>query len=185
MPVIRLGTQDAEPDDVIEEEEADEEVEEEQEEPFVGQELDSLLETAAKNDNAPGDIAMVDVPPEESVPEVAPPLIPTPTATASPPLDVNASGKRPQHEIVPLSSTKRMKVNKDEVEQPVAGSTPITVTTRSSKRISETVVAPEVPASSPAVAAPQAAETKAGESDDDDDDIQLVMGHDTDDESDS
>ncbi|KAF2446501.1 hypothetical protein P171DRAFT_430645 [Karstenula rhodostoma CBS 690.94] len=195
MPVIRTGTRElddgADGADEDEEEEIQEEVE--GDDGFVGNELDTLLGTAHTADFR-GDVAMAE---EVDVPATASPSLMSndrPTTTLE---SANAMGKRPQEDTASLSPPKRVKVGDEEEHLNVT-----TLPVQTSATIPTAIVAPnlEAPAVVPdllaisqdlapriiAAAAPPStkAENAAEEdSDDDDDKISLVLGQDTDSES--
>jgi pre-rRNA-processing protein RIX1 len=199
MPVIRTGTHELEGVDEDEEEESEEEEEMPEEfegdDEFVGNELDTLLETARTSD-AGDDVAMAEVV-DIAVATSAPLTLNDRPATSLE--SANAVGKRPQEDSVSLSSPKRVKVSEEQEQLHVA-----TLPVQTSAAVPTTVVAPklevptvvpDLPATSqalahPVLAAPAAPSKKAGipaeqDSDDDDDDdkISLVLGQDTDSES--
>ncbi|KAL1608083.1 hypothetical protein SLS60_003022 [Paraconiothyrium brasiliense] len=193
MPVIRMHTYEPEDVDEEEKEETLEEIEGDDE--FVGNELDTLLETVATSEVSGGDIAMA-----EAV------VMDATTTTAVKSNDrateilerANAVSKRPQEDGPSLAPPKRVKVSEEHGE-PHDSTLPV----QPSIAMPTTIVAPELeastltsdlPAASNIVAAsvpitpgvpPTAAEKPAEEDseDDDDDKISLVLGQDTDSES--
>lgn len=195
MPVIRTGTHELEEDgDEDEDEDEDAGMSEEVggDDEFVGNELDSLLGTAPTAD-VRGDIAMAE---EHDTSVTDPPFMSNdrPISTLE---SASAIGKRPQEDPATLSPPKRVKVSAHH-EQPHVATLPM----QQSAAISTTVAAPEIdtvavvpdtPAipqalAPSAIAAPTAAAANAGrpteeDSDDDDDKISLVLGQDTDSES--
>ncbi|KAF2128622.1 hypothetical protein P153DRAFT_342540 [Dothidotthia symphoricarpi CBS 119687] len=204
VPVIRVGHQDTDLDDEMEdeaeeedgedeeeeeeeEEEAEEkELEEEQEVPdkvdehFVGQELDTLLESAGQPSTAATDHTMSEAPADEEVisQTKATSDIPEPAT----PQDI---GKRPHAADAPLSPAKRVRTSERvrQREEAQRTSYPILPATTPTKP-------PVVPATSDFTATttasviPELPEPgEAGDSDDDEDVVPLVFGQDTDDES--
>ncbi|KAI4618813.1 hypothetical protein J4E80_005417 [Alternaria sp. BMP 0032] len=204
MPVIRLGGKDLELDDGNDEDEEmeveEEEVEEEEEQQaleqaddhFAGQELDNLLETAGQSDTTAKDFAMEDAP-TPSKPDVFTPRsvrkgtlaqrpnIPEPTAFSE--------TKRPIGEDGPLSPSKRAKTGEDEqrITHPIPPAPTTSVSFSKSTPTTEVAATSDFAATSTASAVPELPEPGEGGLDDedsDDDKISLVLGVDTDDESD-
>ncbi|KAJ8117049.1 hypothetical protein OPT61_g1666 [Boeremia exigua] len=179
LPVIRLGSQDTELDEEVEEDD-EAEVEEDDamedtvqaEDEFVGDQLDSMLKTVGQTDVAVRDTAMEDVPPIDGLAE----------ENAQP----EATGKRPHTADPPLSPAKRVRF---ETEYAAAASMPPAANATVPR--SEITIPAEVPATSDftatstASAIPALPEPGEGgdDSDDDDDVVPLVFGQDTDDES--
>jgi len=181
MPVVRTGGQelageseedeDEEADDSEEEEEEDEEKEEEEDQ-FVGNELDTLLETAASTDSVGGDVSMTGV---------------DAMATEETQLP-KSGGKRSQEEDALPSPTKRVKVSEepDVFFAPTSTSglaaTPTTIVVPTTSIVSEgqniSIPVPVV-AKTPLSAAPP----QANDDSDDEDLVPLVLGQDTDDDS--
>ncbi|KAF2630345.1 hypothetical protein BU25DRAFT_489137 [Macroventuria anomochaeta] len=193
MPVIRLGAQDAElEDDVEEEEEEEEEAEAEAEEtledaeqasePFVGQELNPMLKTAGPNDVVIRDFAMKDAPLADEIAAAG-----TSTSAAEEYAQPEVAGKRPHTGETPLSPAKRVRFG--EAEYAAASSMP-PAANRAVPPV-ENTKSVDVPATSnftatsTASAIPDLPEPGegGGDSDDDDDVVPLVFGQDTDDES--
>jgi pre-rRNA-processing protein RIX1 len=203
MPVIRLGGKDLELEDGDNDDDEEMEVEDEQtdeEEPqaleqaddhFAGQELDNLLETAGQSDTVAKDFAMEDAPtpskPDISTPRsvrkgtlAQRPTISEPTAFSD--------TKRPIGGDGPLSPSKRARTGEDEhrTTHPVP---PVSTTAASSSESTATANVPATSvfaASSTASVVPELPEPGEGGLDDedsDDDKISLVLGQDTDDES--
>ncbi|CAG5188412.1 uncharacterized protein ALTATR162_LOCUS11952 [Alternaria atra] len=205
MPVIRLGGKDVEMEDANDEDE-EMEVEEEQaeeEEPqaleqaddhFAGQELDNLLETAGQPDTVAKDFAMGDAPtpskPAESTPRsvrkgtlAQRPNISEPTAFSD--------TKRPIGEDGPLSPSKRARTSEDEQRTTHPIPPVSTFTTSSSESTADTTIpaTSDFAVTSTASAVPDLPEPGQESVDDDNDDsdddkISLVLGQDTDDDSD-
>ena len=182
MPVIRLGSQDAELDDEADEEE-DVEAEEDElmedaehdNEPFVGQELDAALKTAGQADVVVRDVATKD---EPSVPAAA--------ESAEQP---DPSTKRPHTGETPLSPAKRVRF--DEAKFDAAPTMPpaanVAIPPVEATKTEEVPATSDFTVTSTASVVPDLPEPGAGgaDSDDDDDDVvPLVFGQDTDDESD-
>jgi hypothetical protein len=196
MPVIRLGGQDLD----IEDGDDDMEVEDEQmdeEEPqsleraddhFAGQELDDLLETAGQAEIVVRDFAMENAS-TSSTPTIAAPgandratISDIYRAIISEPTPSVDTTKRSMAEEGPLSPSKRVKTGGEEEQRtthPIppapavaAPSTSSSIPATSDFAVTSTAsVVPELP--------------EPGEDDDSDDDkISLVIGQDTDDESD-
>jgi hypothetical protein len=187
MPVIRLAGPDADEDQEMDEEEMDE-AEDEEESPeneddqhFVGQELDTLLESAGQSEAAAGDVVM---------PDASTATDQTSTAVEES-VQSKDTGKRPHTGEVPLSPTKRVRFGAEErvafmppaavtvVASPAEPSANATVPATSDFTVTTTASAvPDLPE-------PGNAGAGGAESDDDDDDVvPLVFGQDTDDESD-
>jgi hypothetical protein len=205
MPVIRLGGKDVEVEDANDEDE-EMEVEEEQaeeEEPqaleqaddhFAGQELDNLLETAGQPDTVAKDFAMGDAPtpskPAESTPRsvrkgtlAQRPNISEPTAFSD--------TKRPIGEDGPLSPSKRARTSEDEQRTTHPIPPVSTFATSSSESTADTTIpaTSDFAVTSTASAVPDLPEPGQESVDDDDEDsdddkISLVLGQDTDDDSD-
>ncbi|KAH6866313.1 rRNA processing/ribosome biogenesis-domain-containing protein [Alternaria rosae] len=203
MPVIRLGGKDLELDDGSDEDEEmeveDEEVEEEEQQVleqaddhFAGQELDNLLETAGQSDTASKDFAMEDAPtpskPDLSTPRsvrkgtlAQRPTISEPTAFSD--------TKRPIGEDGPLSPSKRAKTGEEEqrTTHPIPPASTASVSFSEATPTTNVVATSDFAATSTASAVPELPEPGEGGLDDedsDDDKISLVLGADTDDESD-
>lgn len=187
MPVIRIGSQDTEAEDmdVDEEEDEEEEVEEDEEEVestqpertddeqgrLGGQTLDTTLNSTGEEG------AMAE---ETKETELA-------VRETEPPKDL---GKRPLADEAPRSPSKRVKSREEtlratqSIPPPATPSAPVT---RSSQRLAAPTTPSEFTATNTASAAPELPEPgdKTGEDGDSDDDdvIPLVFGQDTDDES--
>jgi pre-rRNA-processing protein RIX1 len=181
LPVIRLGTQDAEleeeveeEDDVMEEDEAPEDTAQENG-TFVGQELDDLLETAGQTDVVMRDSAAKDASSPEDV---------TGESAQS-----DTTSKRPLTADTPLAPAKRVRFGETEYNGPTSMPPAANVAVPPVERIEPT----EVPATSDftltstASAIPDLPEPGEGgdDSDDEDDVVPLVFGQDSDDESES
>lgn len=194
MPVIRIGRQDPDAEDVEmeeededeedeEDEDDDEEEEDEQEEDapsaeqddankFIGHELDSLLETATENHNK--DISMtsrpaVPIPSFNNARFDAPP----PSSSSSTTTTHNTSSKRPQDAIQPPPSpAKRPRIEQDPT--PVQVAPPADGTSAAAAEVVVTT-ASQMPATAPA-------KEESEDDDDDEDVVPLVFGQDTDDE---
>jgi pre-rRNA-processing protein RIX1 len=203
MPVIRLGGKDLELEEENDNDEEmeveDEQLEEEEpqaldqaDEHFAGQELDKLLETAGQPDTVVKDFATGDAP------TLSTPAVSTPRSvrkgtlaqrpTISEPTAFSET-KRPIGEDGPLSPSKRAKTGEDEQRTahpipPVSG-----FADSSSEPTANTTIpaTSDFAASSTASAIPELPEPGEGGVDDedsDDDKISLVLGQDTDDDSD-
>jgi pre-rRNA-processing protein RIX1 len=201
-------------DDAVEEEDEDEETEEaeneeleapernevateKEDEKFMGHELDTILESAGRTETEIKDFATA-TPQGQEVRDT----VMTGTNEDSTParrqtrssnvqLRSRESGKRTQADQTPLSPSKRFKV--DEKEQPTAPVVSPTSTARavpSESKLSTSAVpqTSDFAVTSTASAIPELpepGEAAAGESDSDEDDVvSLVLGQDTDDESD-
>jgi hypothetical protein len=189
MPVIRLGTQDTELEDEVEDAEEVEVDEDEvgdveqDSEPFVGQELDALLESAGqKKDVVVKDFAMTD----------APPVTGQKAATQPPPAQDNAqseaSSKRPLTGEAPPSPVKRVRFGEADyapaqtMPPPVAAA--VTVPSVVATNTAEVPATSDFTVTTTASAIPELPEPgDAGDDSDDDDVVPLVFGQDTDDES--
>jgi pre-rRNA-processing protein RIX1 len=190
MPVVRTGGPDLASDN--EDGDEDEEIEygEEEEDQFIGNELDTLLETAAYTDNGGGDSAMTGT----DVKSVTVPASLNSLETDKEMENIVAEekespkrgGKRPQEEDAILSPTKRAKVS----EEPDASFAP--TSTCGSASISTTVVVPATPLLSksqdtsvpiPTASKPPVSPVPLNDDSDDEDIVSLVLGQDTDEES--
>jgi pre-rRNA-processing protein RIX1 len=214
MPVIRLGNSDTElsEDGMNEDEDEDEEEEEEvegeegedgkedadaerereatiterEDEHFMGHELDTILESAGRTEIAVRDFAMVDAP--DIVTERTGQAASAKEETRPSGVQVHSKevGKRVHIDPAPSSPSKRIKTGEEAQLMVPALSSTSAVT----DQISETIVpqTSEFTVTSTASAVPdlpEPGETKAGGSDSDEDDVvSLVLGQDTDDESD-
>ncbi|KAF1972266.1 hypothetical protein BU23DRAFT_165106 [Bimuria novae-zelandiae CBS 107.79] len=192
MPVILTGTQES---DAMDEDEEEAEVLEDlgEEEQFVGNELESLLGSGVSGDNARGDVAMT----EAAELRAGTPAPTNSNSQATEDLErANAVVKRPHEETAPLSSPKRQRLSEEPKDDSLQSKLPASTATA----IPVTIAAPtlEAPAtvpalpniSTPAVSAtpivPLTTANKLGEEDSDDDDdgkISLVLGQDTDSDS--
>jgi pre-rRNA-processing protein RIX1 len=198
MPVIRLGGQDVEMEDGDEDmEDEEEQVEEEElqglersDSHFVGQELDDLLETAGGTDTVVEDFAMADEPTAStstganSKPMAGHTTVQTYSATIPEPTQFLDTPKRPIGEGAALSPSKRAKTSEDEPHTADAmPPAPAVIEDPSASSIHATS---DFTATSTASAAPELPEPGEADlgSDSDDDKISLVLGQDTDDESD-
>lgn len=195
MPIILTGTHESDAldgDDEEQEEDQEEEEEEEAtvEEPeqpheLIGNKLDMLLDTAAKETSVSGDIAMTDA---------AASLLTDPKNQASESVErPNTIVKRPAEHTAPLSPPKRVRVGED----PTAHSVPTIPTTITAPALEAPTVVPVLStvatrsvasAASAATAVPSVSAHGPNEADSDDEDedgkISLVLGQDTDSESD-
>jgi pre-rRNA-processing protein RIX1 len=202
MPAIRLGGQDVDVEDAEEEDEEDEEkedaeadeehqelVREDDDDHFVGQELDTLLESAGRADTATEasvskDIAISDSAAPQTYAEYE---TSTSTQIASREGATLAVGesiqsaesfKRQYIEDTPLSSSKRVRFG--EVEQR---------STRRTAPDTATVLAPldftvtTTPSAVPELPVPGEAQAESDDDSDEGDIIPLVLGQDTDEES--
>ncbi|KAF2714971.1 hypothetical protein K504DRAFT_367556 [Pleomassaria siparia CBS 279.74] len=196
MPVIRVGIQEAEVEDDMEEEMI-ENIEEpdENNERFVGEELDTLLETAGQTEALAADSAMADAPGLGFGSELArdtPSPFAMPIAFGSNTTKLATElapggSKRPQSEDILPSLTKRVKVDVEAKEKAPAQipATAVAITAQTSE-IAETPITTLAEPSS--LQSPKLLDTPAvageGSDDDDDDIVHLVLGQDTDDDSD-
>ncbi|KAJ4302901.1 hypothetical protein N0V90_001792 [Kalmusia sp. IMI 367209] len=198
MPVIFTGTREAEG---LDEDDDVEEVPEDIEgvEDFVGNELDTLLETAVKTDTVGVDVAMAEAA-DAGAALPATDLLHVAAAESSihtddGPEESNGAVKRPQEDVAPLSPPKRIKVSaeQEEQQQNILPSSTVMPTTITSTVLEAPAVLPALPvmsqgAASSTFVAPIAPSTVAeGREDgnsDDEDIVPLVMGQDTDSESD-
>jgi pre-rRNA-processing protein RIX1 len=206
MPVIRVGTEDPELDEdmevdtdeeVVEDDEAEQEKEnKKEEERFVGHELDSLLETATQTENLRGDSAIRDATIDAGeLARQAPSSFAASSAT-SPDNETStlvlefaqttSGSKRPQTDEILPSLTKRAKVNVAEEAEVATTNFAIAATTSTTQafdviEVAITTAAPPTSSQSTADLIPTA-ETADSDADDI---VDLVLGQDTDDESDS
>jgi pre-rRNA-processing protein RIX1 len=190
MPVIRLGGQEVEledepeeEEDVAEEEEAAEDVEQGNE-PFVGQELDALLETAGQRDVVVRDFAMADAPVAVTEGTTAQPAVPVAMEDNVQP---EATVKRPYTGGVPLSPAKRVRFGEAEYSatptMPPSASVavpPVEITNNSEGPATSDFTVTTTASAIPDLPVPGEG---GDDSDDDDDVVPLVFGQDTDDES--
>ena len=190
MPVIRLGGQDTELEEEVEEEEDEVEAEEDEaaedtaqaNESFVGQELDAMLKTAGQTDVVVRDFAMKDAPPTDEAAATEPFAPVTAEENAQP----EATGKRPHTADTPLSPAKRVRFG--EAEYAAASSMPpaanVAVPPVENTKSTEVPATSDFTVTSTASAIPDLPEPGEGGDDSDDDDVvPLVFGQDTDDES--
>jgi pre-rRNA-processing protein RIX1 len=200
MPVIRLGGQDTEleGDAQEEQEEEEEDMEEEgvevevededigtepEDEKFMGHELDTILESAGRTETAVKDFAMTDAPEQEAP---APAIIEQPPSTQRETRSSTESAKRAQLELAPSLPSKRLKTGE---AQDFVTTTPMSLTTSersasSSLPLNTVPQTSEFTVSSTASAVPQlGGVTVDGQDSDEDDVVSLVLGQDTDDES--
>jgi pre-rRNA-processing protein RIX1 len=207
MPVIRLGGQDVEMEDGDEDlEDEEEQVEEEEEEEekedeeldglersdshFVGQELDDLLENAGQ---AETDFAKADVPTAStsadaiSTPVTRSKTAQTYSATIPEPTQFLDTAKRPICEGAALSPSKRTKTREDEPHTadalppiPAVVNDPVAASVSTGSKFTATSTA----SAAPVLPSPGEAGLGDADSDSDDGKISLVLGQDTDDESD-
>lgn len=203
MPVIRLGGKDLELDDGNDEDEEmeveDEEVEEEEQQlleqaddHFAGQELDNLLETAGQSDTASKDFAMEDAPPPSKPDLSTPRSVRKGTLAQRPTISeptAFSDTKRPIGEDGPLSPSKRAKTGEEEqrTTHPIPPASIASVSFSEATPTTNVVATSDFAATSTASAVPELPEPGEGGLDDedsDDDKISLVLGADTDDESD-
>lgn len=203
IPVIRLGGQDLEmgevdeeaneeeeeeyEDDMVAQAEAEQERMEKEDDSFVGHELDTLLKSAGQTETEVKDFAMPDATTSNTTilkPFSHARVSPVPEST-----QFMDTGKRSIYEAMPLSPSKRVKV--DQEEQRTAESVPpasaAATTTTGAFDSSAAVATSDFTATATASAAPELPEPGDGEpvdADSDMDDIvPLVFGQDTDDES--
>jgi pre-rRNA-processing protein RIX1 len=203
MPVIRLGAQDTELEvNGVEDEEEVEEDEQEAEdaevedgenqsmtekddEPFMGHQLDTILKSAGRSETATRDCAMADALDALKAEKI---VVSTPTrqTRSSTQLQSRESAKRVQSEQAPASPSKRLRLDEDghlattaispataNVVEPAAWTTTLPQT--SDFTVSNTAsVVPELP---------EPGEVGAESESDGDDVVSLVMGQDTDNES--
>jgi hypothetical protein len=192
MPVIRLGGQDTELDEEIaEEEEAEAEEDEpmedaEQEsEPFVGQELDTMLKTAEQTNVVMRDVGTKDKPLTFDGATSAGQQVP---AVAEEDAQPEPTAKRPHAGETPLSPAKRVRFGG--AESGAAPTMPpaanVAVPPVKSTNDSEVPATSDFTVTSTASVIPDLPVPGEGgdDSDDDDDVVPLVFGQDTDDESD-
>lgn len=191
LPVIRLGGQEAELDDAIEEEnDAEAEPDEAEEDPesreedFVGEELDSALKTAGLSDVVIRDMVMEDAPATDD--DVSATQISAQVA-ADESTQPEATGKRPHTADPPLSPAKRVRFGETEFASTSAmpPSANYTVTPVENTKTTEVPATSDFTVTSTASVVPDLPEPGEGgdDSDDDDDVVPLVFGQDTDDES--
>jgi pre-rRNA-processing protein RIX1 len=206
VPVIRLGAQDTElevngMEDDEEAEEDEEEAEDEEDggedesmtekddEPFMGHQLDTILKSAGQAETATRDFAMADAldagVSSSSKAEQAALSTPTRQTRSSTQMQSRESAKRLQIEQAPASPSKRLKLDEDgnlatmaispaTANVVEAASWTTTLPQTSDFTVSNTAsVVPELPEPG------DAAESES----DGDDVVSLVMGQDTDDES--
>ncbi|KAH4055195.1 pre-rRNA-processing protein RIX1 [Parastagonospora nodorum] len=209
MPVIRLGTQDTEAEeDGIENEESEEDEEAEAEaeeegsvmerddESFMGNKLDNILESEGRANTDTRDFAMPDAliteaKDHESGSTDLP--VPSPRELRSSVRSQNQSkefAKRAQTDAAPSSPSKRLKTSKQEQTITSAASPLPALTPQASETPRQTVVLPQtsdftVTSTASAVPdLPEPGDAAADENDSDGDDVvSLVLGQDTDDES--
>lgn len=192
LPVIRLGAQDVElqeddeeEDDIMEEDEATEDSARENG-AFVGQELDSLLETAGQTDVVMRDSAAKDALPSNAA--IAPET--SGDAVADDSAQPETTSKRPLTADTPLSPAKRVRFGETEYSAPTSMPPAANTAVPPVERTKPT----EVPATSDFTVTSTASAIPdlpaPGEDDDDSDDdddgdvIPLVFGQDSDDDSD-
>jgi pre-rRNA-processing protein RIX1 len=201
MPVIRLGTQDndLEENDMEEDEEEEEEEGEEEEaeieapdateqddEQFMGHQLDSILESEGRANNATKDYAMPDAQAVSArstfVPETA--ALPTPSprelrSSMRAQAQSKETAKRGQLDAAPSSPSKRVKFDEEPTTTAQVSDTPrqpVVVPQTSEFTVTNTASAvPELPEPGD--------EPVDGSDSDGDDVVSLVLGQDTDDES--
>lgn len=184
MPVILTGNTES---DAVQEEEEEENgaSEDEEEDQFVGNELDTILETDGGNSGA--DIAMT---------EAADQAVETPVTRNS--RRANTVVKRPQEDATPFSPPKRARVSEEpqtetQIRTTIAPPRPMAIPATTLVPALETpVVVPALPTVAPTASSTSsvpppksnAAEEESSEDDDDEDGkISLVLGQDTDSES--
>ncbi|KAH8727718.1 rRNA processing/ribosome biogenesis-domain-containing protein [Phaeosphaeriaceae sp. PMI808] len=192
MPTIRLGAQDveAEEDEMDEDAEEDDiaEVEETVEEQtmagsgdthFVGHELDLLLQSAGRTNPLVSNPEMVDVPGMVASIDLDNGKIERQTRSSSTQAHLKDSGKRTHIDQTPPSPSKRVKFG-EEAQAPILGIPPTsTAAYPSSTGPPEPIAVAEISG------LPEPTETVLNENESDEDDIvSLVMGQDTDDDSD-
>jgi pre-rRNA-processing protein RIX1 len=216
MPVIRLGAQDTElegngiedeEDEEESEEEEDEELEdaeadgegdqstiEKDDESFMGNKLDTILESAGQTETASKDSEMADVPnASESVAQEADTaVLPTPTRRATRSSTQNSSKesvKRAQIDQAAASPSKRLKTGEEEQLTTTAISSTSAFGDRIIETASRTATVPqtsEFTVTSTASVVPDLpvpGDAAGGSDSDEDDVVSLVLGQDTDDES--
>ncbi|CAA9957997.1 RIX1 domain containing protein [Pyrenophora teres f. maculata] len=198
MPVIRLGGQEIEIDQAEEEDvESEEEIEEEGHsiehayEHFVGQELDDLLENAGQTETVVRDFAMTDALAASPAANAPSPSLPESSMSQRPMISeptVCADVKRPMGDEGPLSPSKRAKTGEAEqgTTQPISPVLAHNASIDNYPITSGISATSDFTATSTASAAPELpVPGENGLNDDSDDDkISLVLGQDTDDESD-
>ncbi|KAF2262075.1 hypothetical protein CC78DRAFT_535132 [Lojkania enalia] len=185
MPVIRPSSTTS-----IIQDDQDEQVAEdvtEEDDHFIGEELDTLLGAVSKAEPPVEDSRMVDAADEGVIPQVPSPPTVQPMPIEEGPGEYIASStsqmatgnKRSPNEDLPPSPTKRVKVNNGEeanVTQSVA-SVPATITERPAEHLAPAIVVP------PTVNHPLNATPNVEEDSDSDNFGELVLGQDTDEES--
>ncbi|KAF2866528.1 rRNA processing/ribosome biogenesis-domain-containing protein [Massariosphaeria phaeospora] len=195
MPVIRLGTRESEADDDDDEVEEDraEEIEEDDDR-FVGEELDTLLETAEQSEQYAEDSAMADAAHEEPPSQTGDldmALQIEIGASENPVADLANQGtggnKRPPSENGLPSLTKRAKVDEEPASSTIPAPLPTSSIATTEKSAIAHTVAPALPAapqSGPSFSEKRERGELEGDESDDEDIVPLVFGQDTDDESD-
>jgi pre-rRNA-processing protein RIX1 len=219
MPVIRLGNQDTEmEDDGVEEEEDEEEAEEAEEakneevelpkhkeeeatekedEHFMGHELDTILESAGRAGTQIKDFAKATTQgsdaPDTVMAGTNEDTTPARRQTRSSNIQLRSreSGKRTQADQIPLSPSKRIRIDGEEKPTQPAVSSTSTAKDLPSERSLPTATVPQTSdfavtnTASAIPELPEPGDAVAGGSDSDEDDVvSLVLGQDTDDESD-
>jgi pre-rRNA-processing protein RIX1 len=208
MPVIRVGIQDPELDDDMEDDmeddtengmeddEPEQKKENENEELFVGHELDSMLETATQMENLGGNSAMRDATIDAGELALQAPSSFAASIATSPDNETStfvlefaqtASGKkRPQTDGILPSLTKRAKINVAEEADLITTNIATPGTTSTTQAFNVIEVATITNAQPTLSQSATGLTTTAESADSDADDIvDLVLGQDTDDESDS
>lgn len=200
MPVIRLGGQDLELDNAEDEhvEDDEEEVEEEGDgdeqahEHFVGQELDELLETAEQTETVARDSAIPDAPAANPAAGISSRSLREATVAQRPMISeptTFADVKRPIGDEGPLSPSKRAKTGEANQRTthpipPVSAPASSLNETASTSGVSATSDFTATNTASAALELPVPGEGGPEDDDSDDDKISLVLGQDTDEESD-
>ncbi|KAF1936024.1 hypothetical protein EJ02DRAFT_106001 [Clathrospora elynae] len=206
MPVIRVGGQDLEMEDGEDGEDGEDDLEAEDEEMketseladghFVGQELDNLLETAGGMDTVAKDFAMPNALEKTGAPsDVTTVTTSQETTTKATNAAVGArlisvdTAKRAIGDDSLLSPSKRTKIGEEDQRKahPIPPISTVTTRSTASSAVTPVPAMSDFTATSTASAVPEflePGEAGAGDADSDDDDkISLVLGQDTDDES--
>ncbi|KAH7087478.1 rRNA processing/ribosome biogenesis-domain-containing protein [Paraphoma chrysanthemicola] len=202
LPVIRLGRQDIDESGEDEEEEVSEVDEEEiedvamvdqEQDHFVGHELDTILESAGRTGTDAEDATMSNAADANLHDSVAATDIPTTTTEVEPLGEQSSSkelGKRPHIEHEPSSPSKRVRFAEEaDLTQPEVSSVPLTGDAPSgfAPSLEIPVQTSDFTVTTTASAIPQLPGPDqvevAGSDSDEDDVISLVLGQDTDDES--
>ncbi|KAF2176790.1 hypothetical protein K469DRAFT_397371 [Zopfia rhizophila CBS 207.26] len=191
MPVIRTGPRGLESDEEVDEEA----MEEAEQDHFVGEELDTLLESATHTDKVEEDPVMIDATTNVSVNVASEPAFLSTVVEGNKKADntpeltqtFGSSSKRLQTEDNPMSPSKRARVEGKEELTPLSVPdiipTAVSVPTQLGEA-SEPTVMPAI-VSTQSIAATQPFTSAPEDSDDNDDFGTLVLGQDTDEDSDS